>query len=140
MSKDALHVIFRGCGVPVTCVHFLGGKSSGLLSCGAESDRWSDREGAGRLRLSVETNPRPPQGECTSREEAALQVDGLVVFNPPPSPLPQASLTMSNRQRYYLSHRKGGPTSICLVFVSKDMLKSKETYRDYVKSLLSECE
>ena len=45
---------------------------------------------------------------------------------------------MSNRQRYFLRHRKGGKTSIYLGGVAKDILALEEKYTSYVKSLVAE--
>ena len=56
------------------------------------------------------------------------------------SMLPQDSLTLSSRQRYFLRHRKGGVTSLYLGGVPKDSLGSKEKYTEYVKELVSDGE
>ena len=51
----------------------------------------------------------------------------------------QNSLTLSNRQRYYLrKHNKGVKTSICLWDVAKDVLKDKDLFTQYVNTLLSD--
>ncbi len=51
--------------------------------------------------------------------------------------LPQDSLTMSSRQRYFVRHRKGGKTSIYLGSIAKETLETKEKYTEYAKSLVS---
>ena len=44
---------------------------------------------------------------------------------------------MSNRQRYFVRHRKGGKTSIYLGGIPKETLKSKDKYTAYIKDLIS---
>ena len=52
----------------------------------------------------------------------------------------QASVTLSNRQRYFVRHRTGYQTALCITHLSKDILKDKATYTKYVKDLISESE
>ena len=51
--------------------------------------------------------------------------------------LTQDSVTLSNRQRYYIRRRGGVSASLYLV-VKKELLKSKDLYVGHVKKLLSE--
>lgn len=44
---------------------------------------------------------------------------------------------MSNRQRYFVRHRKGGKTSIYLGGIAKETLNSKDKYMVYIRDLIS---
>ena len=51
----------------------------------------------------------------------------------------QDSITLSNRQRYYIRRRGGAPAAI-FIAMKKDLLKNEQLYTRHVKKLISEGE